>query len=221
MPIQPPWTCVLLDVDGTLVDSAEVVVRTFRLTLEDSDVPVPDDATLHRFVGPPLWSSFADLGLHGAALEQAVDRYRRIYSAHFLDPLPYPGIPELLGDLHAAGLALATATSKQEPMARAQLDHLGLTPLFTVVAGATPDPRCTKATVIGWALERLAAAGADTSHPVLVGDRMWDIEGARTAGIPVIGAGWGYAEPGELAGADALAEDVPAARALLLGDTRA
>ncbi len=217
----PRWTCVLLDVDGTVVDSAAVVVQSFRETLAQLDRPVPDDATLNRFVGPPLWTSFGELGLEDRALESAVRLYREIYSALFLDPLLFPGVEELLRDLHAAGLPLSTATSKQEPMARAQLEHLGLSPLFTVVAGATPDPSSTKATVIASALARLEEAGADTSRPVLLGDRRWDVEGARTAGIPVIGAGWGYAEAGELAGADAVAADVTSARDLLLGSAPA
>ncbi|MGO3797511.1 MAG: HAD hydrolase-like protein [Pauljensenia sp.] len=217
MPATPTWTCVLLDVDGTIVDSAAVVLRSFRETLAELGRPVPDDTTLRRFVGPPLWTSFAELGLSGEAVNAAVQRYREIYSALFLDPLIFPGVPELLQDLHAAGLTLSTATSKQEPMARAQIDHLGLSRLFAVVAGATPDPTSTKATVISSALARMEALGADTSRPVLLGDRMWDIQGARTVGIPVIGAGWGYAEPGELLGADAVAEDVGSARDLLLG----
>lgn len=221
MPATPPWTCILLDVDGTIVDSAAVVVRSFRETLTELDRPVPPDATLSRFVGPPLWTSFGALGLEDRALEVAVRRYREIYSTLFLDPLPFPGVGELLHDLHSAGLPLSTATSKQEPMARAQLEHLGLAPLFTVVAGATPDPSSTKATVVASALARMEEAGTDISRPVLLGDRRWDVEGAHTVGIPVIGAGWGYAEAGELAGADAVADDVASARDLLLGSAPA
>lgn len=210
------WTCILLDVDGTLVDSASVVVQAFRRTLSEMGRPVPTDEALRRFVGPPLWTSFTELGLDTGECEQAVLRYRQIYSDLFLDPHLFPGITELLHDLHASDTSLATATSKQEPMAQAQLTHLGLAPLFTVIAGATPDPSSTKATVIASAMERLEARGADVSRPVLLGDRTWDIEGARSVGIPVIGAGWGYAEPGELEAADAVAPDVASARDLLL-----
>lgn len=216
MSVPTPWSCVLLDVDGTIVDSAAAVRRSFRQSLGEMGVPVPDDVTLRRYVGPPLWTSFADLGLGGEELERAVAHYRRVYSTMYLDPLPFAGVVDLLTDLRTAGIPLSTATSKQEPMARAQLEHLGLAPLFTVVAGATPDPACTKATVIVSALERLAELGVDTTRPVLLGDRKWDVEGARAAGIPVIGAGWGYAEPGELCSADAVAVDVSAARGLLL-----
>ncbi len=208
---------MLWDVDGTIVDSASVVIRSFRRTASDLGLPRRADADYRPFVGPPLHQSFLALGLSGDDAIQAMDHYRGVYQDYYLDPDPYPGVGELLADLHEAGLAMATATSKQEYMARGQMDHLGLARHFDVIAGATPDPACTKATVICDALARLAALDRDVSRPVLVGDRRWDIEGGALAGVPVIGAGWGYATPGELDSAWAVATDIPAARALLLG----
>ncbi len=212
----PPWTAVLFDVDGTLVDSAGVVLQAFRRTIEDLDLEPRADEQLRRYVGPPLWQSFEDLGLRGEERDLAVQRYRDHYLQIYLEPDPYPGIPELLKELHARGIALATATSKQEYMARGQLEHLGLDDLFRAISGATPDLSSSKATVARDALARLAVSGADVSRPVLVGDRSWDVDGGSQIGIPVIGAGWGYGEPGELAGALVVAENVPSARALLI-----
>ena len=208
---------MLLDVDGTVVDSADVILRCFLRTAQDLDLPRRPVSSYHRFIGPPLATSFEELGLTGAVRERAVGHYRSLYQQCFLEAPPFPGVATLVEDLHAAGLALATATSKQEPMARTQLDHLGLARLVDVIAGATPDPRCTKATVVRDALTRLARVGRDVSRPVLLGDRVWDVRGGEEAGVPVIGAGWGYAEPGELSGALAVAHDVAEARDLLLG----
>lgn len=216
-----PWTCILFDVDGTLVDSGGVVIRAFHQTLDELGLPQRTDDQLRSYVGPPLARSFEDLGLRGTGRDRAVATYRAFYGSMFLEPAPYPGIPELLEELTQARLPLATATSKQERMASAQLEHLGLSALFTVVAGATPDPSCSKATVARDALRRLEAVGVDTSRPVLVGDRQWDVEGGAEAGVPVIGAGWGYAHPGELDGALAVAPDPAAARDLLVGGVRA
>lgn len=213
----PPWTTVLFDVDGTLVDSADVVIRAFRQTLSDLGLPERTESELAAFVGPPLVTSFTGLGLLGADLDEAVVHYREIYHTLYLEPEVFPGIPQLLTDLDDAGVVLATATSKQEYMARSQLEHLGLAHHFHVIAGATPDPSCSKASVIRDALTRLDGAGVPTARPVLLGDRSWDVEGGAEAGIPVIGAGWGYAAPGELGGAVALAADVASARDLLLG----
>ena len=207
---------VLFDVDGTIVDSAPAVMNAFRGALSDYDLPIPDDQRLRTYVGPPLWYSFSDLGYEGELLANLVSGYRARYQAHYLDPEPFPGVIELLHDLHRAGIPLATATSKQAPMALAQMEHLGLSEVFDVIAGATPDPASSKATVIRDALTRLEARGVDTSHPVIIGDSIWDVRGAQEAGIPVIGVGWGYATEDGLNEADAVCETVEELRSFIL-----
>ena len=191
-------------------------MNAFRGALSDYDLPLPDDQRLRTYVGPPLWYSFSDLGYEGELLANLVSGYRARYHAHYLDPEPFPGVIELLHDLHRAGIPLATATSKQAPMALAQMEHLGLSEVFDVIAGATPDPASSKATVIREALTRLAARGVDTSHPVIIGDSIWDVRGAQEAGIPVIGVGWGYATEDGLDDADAVCETVEELRSFIL-----
>ena len=191
-------------------------MNAFRGALSDYDLPIPDDQRLRTYVGPPLWYSFSDLGYEGELLAHLVSGYRARYQAHYLDPEPFPGVIELLQDLHRAGIPLATATSKQAPMALAQMEHLGLSEVFDVIAGATPDPASSKATVIREALTRLEARGVDTSHPVIIGDSIWDVRGAQEAGIPVIGVGWGYATEDGLDEADAVCETVEELRSFIL-----
>ena len=191
-------------------------MNAFRGALSDYDLPIPDDQRLRTYVGPPLWYSFSDLGYEGELLANLVSGYRARYQAHYLDPEPFPGVIELLQDLHRAGVPLATATSKQAPMALAQMEHLGLSEVFDVIAGATPDPASSKATVIREALTRLEARGVDTSHPVIIGDSIWDVRGAQEAGIPVIGVGWGYATEDGLDEADAVCETVEELRSFIL-----
>ena len=191
-------------------------MNAFRGALSDYDLPIPDDQRLRTYVGPPLWYSFSDLGYEGELLAHLVSGYRARYQAHYLDPEPFPGVIELLHDLHRAGIPLATATSKQAPMALAQMEHFGLSEVFDVIAGATPDPASSKATVIREALTRLEARGVDTSHPVIIGDSIWDVRGAQEAGIPVIGVGWGYATEDGLDEADAVCETVEELRSFIL-----
>ena len=191
-------------------------MNAFRGALSDYDLPIPDDQRLRTYVGPPLWYSFSDLGYEGELLAHLVSGYRARYQAHYLDPEPFSGVIELLHDLHRAGIPLATATSKQAPMALAQMEHLGLSEVFDVIAGATPDPASSKATVIREALTRLEARGVDTSHPVIIGDSIWDVRGAQEAGIPVIGVGWGYATEDGLDEADAVCETVEELRSFIL-----
>ncbi|EFU61908.1 MAG: HAD family hydrolase [Pauljensenia sp.] len=214
------FSVVLFDVDGTIVDSAPAVMGAFRAVLSDFGLPVPDDRRLRGYVGPPLWHSFADLGYSGDLLADLVAGYRRRYADHYLDPVPFAGVPQLLRDLHERGVPLATATSKQAPMALAQMQHLGLTDVFDVIAGATPDPSSTKATVIREALAQLERRGVDVGAPLLVGDSLWDVIGGHEAGIPVLGVGWGYATAGGLDDAEEVCEGVEELRSFLLSHTR-
>ena len=85
-----------------------------------------------------------------------------------------------------------------------------------MIAGATPDPESSKTTVIHEAIARLGAMGTDVSHPVIVGDSIWDVRGGHEAGIPVIGVGWGYATEDGLDDAEVVCETVEDLRALLM-----
>ncbi len=158
---------------------------------------MPDD--LRRFVGPPLQEGFAALGLDPGQVDEAVRLYReRFTDVGLYENRVYDGVPEVLSALSAAGVRLGVATSKPEPFATRIVDHFGLGP-FDVVAGATLDgSRRSKADVVAHALQTLEAG-------TLVGDRVQDVDGARAHGLRAVGVTWGFAEPGELDGADALA----------------
>lgn len=213
-----PYSVVLFDVDGTLVDSADAVASTISYALSVMGLPGKSVDELRKYVGPPLWDTFAEYGLTPEETEQAVQAYRARYREIFLDPPLFPGIRPALEKLHAAGLPLATATSKYVVMAEKQMEYLGLDTLFAVIAGAPPTPGSTKESVIREALERLEQMGHDVSRPVLVGDRIFDVEGAHNVGIPVIGVKWGYEQPGEFDTADANVDTPEDLVALLLGD---
>ena len=113
----------------------------FRETLSDFGLPIPDDQRLRSYVGPPLWHSFGDLGYSGQLLADLVKRYRECYMRHYLDPVPFEGVPELVWDLHRAGVPVATATSKQAPMALSQMEDLGLAGAGTCAAATRPASR--------------------------------------------------------------------------------
>jgi phosphoglycolate phosphatase len=210
---------VLFDLDGTLVDSTPGIWAAVRVAAAQLGLPAPTPAQLTAMVGPPLEEGFAGaFGLAAADVEQAVLAYREHYTAGAMfEVTVYPGIPELLAGLRADGAVLAVATSKPEPFAVRILDHVGLLPAFESVHGATLDGVVRhKEQVVAAAL----AAHPDGVRPVLVGDRLHDVLGARAHGLPCIGAGWGPAPAGELeaAGAAAVAahpSGVPAALAAL------
>jgi phosphoglycolate phosphatase len=193
---------VLFDLDGTLVDSSPGIHASVRVAVAELGLPEPTATQLRAMVGPPLQDGFAlTFGLTGAKVERAVAAYRAHYAAGaMLEARTYRGIPELLAGLRADGAVLAVATSKPEPFAVRILEHAGLLGHFASVHGATLDGAVRhKDQVVGAAL----AAHPDGADPVLVGDRAQDVLGAAAHGLPCIGAGWGPAEDGELAGAGA------------------
>jgi len=204
----PRFTPVLFDLDGTIVDSAPGILASLTWTYEQLRMPVPPPAELLKWVGPPLLDSFRDL----AKLDEDESRYAlSIYREHYaevgvFDATPYPGVLDVLRGIHDAGVPLSLATSKPESTARVILDHLGITSAFTEVTGASEDEvRSSKPDVVAEALRRLALH-AELTRPVMVGDRIHDVEGAAEHDVPTIFVTWGYGSPAESAGAIAIAD---------------
>ncbi|WP_449385412.1 HAD hydrolase-like protein [Cellulomonas soli] len=212
---------VLLDLDGTLMDSAPGIVASVAHTYRALGLPVPEAAVLRSFVGPPITDSFVGHGVPADRLHEAVEAYRADYSAgRLFEAEVFPGIPDVLVALRAAGCALAVATSKPTVYARPVCDRFGLTPLVDLVQGAPVDESTsTKALVIAETLAALGAARVPTPEAaVMVGDRSYDVRGAAEHAIATVGVAWGYAAPGELvgAGAAAVVDDVDALVAAVL-----
>lgn len=181
---------VLFDLDGTLTDSAQGIVASFRHALEQVGAPVPEGDLVSRIVGPPMPHTLSSLGL-GDRAEEAIAAYRADYTTRgWAMNAPFDGIEELLVDLRAAGVRLAVATSKVETTARRILEHFGLDRHFDVIAGASPDgARSLKADVVAHALAQL---GPLPERVLMVGDRRHDVEGAAAHGIDTVVVGWGY-----------------------------
>ncbi|WP_147680192.1 HAD hydrolase-like protein [Actinomyces ruminicola] len=219
-PLPPAYapSVVLLDLDGTLVDSAPAIIAALAAAFSELGLPAQAPTELMRFVGPPLVDGFRlYAGLTGAANAEAVATYRRHYRRTMLDSPLYDGVAELVRALHARGVPLALATSKHEGYAREILAHADLLDYFTVVSGARAgDVGGRKAQVIDSALRRLGAAGADLSRPIHVGDLHHDVEGAAEMGIDCVGVLWGYGDQEALRGAVAQAA-TPAELGVLLG----
>jgi phosphoglycolate phosphatase len=207
--------------DGTLVDASEGILRRLGLAMEHFGHPEVTRAELVHWIGPPMFESFqVQLGMSPAESAEAVTFYRELgkRDGYTTGARLFPGVADLLRDVHAAGIPQAIASSKPEVQVDALLDHFDLTPYFTAVVGATSDERTlsAKADIVAEALRRLDAGGAETGRPVLVGDRHHDVEGGAQHGVPVIFVRWGFSWPHEADGAQAAVDDVPALRALLL-----
>jgi phosphoglycolate phosphatase len=215
-----PFT-VLLDLDGTLSDSAPGIVASLRAAFADLGVEWISDETARSLLGPPFALSLPRY-VGPERLDEAIAAYRRHYVAGggMFDTQVYPGVFAALTELASAGLRLAVATSKPEPYAQGVLEHLELDGFFTTIGGDTLDgARGSKALVIAEVLSRLGNPAPNTV--VMVGDRSHDVLGAAAHGIACLGARWGYGSVEELTAAGALAvcataSELPAAVASAL-----
>lgn len=221
MPNRSPWTCVLWDVDGTIVDASDGILRRLTITLEHFGKRPPTRAELVHWIGPPMYDSFqANVGMTPEQSSEAVAFYRVLgkQDGYTTGARLFPGVAELIRDLAAAGIPQATASSKPEIQVAALMDHFDLSPSLTAIVGATPDEKTlsAKSDIVAEALRRLRAAGVDTSRPVLIGDRHHDVEGGGAQGVPVIFVRWGFSWPHEAEGAQAAVDDAAQLRRLLL-----
>jgi phosphoglycolate phosphatase len=198
------WTCILFDLDGTITDSAPGITASLSFMFEELGRPVPSQDELVAYVGPPILDSFRDrAGMTAVEAAQALAIYRRHYLEHGVHNSPiFDGIPRVLRSIFESKVPLALATSKPEFPAAVVLDNANLTQYFTVIAGSSIDEiRSAKKHVIEEALTRFRMIGADLSNPVMVGDRLHDVEGAAAHGIPTIFVELGYGHVSEQTGA--------------------
>lgn len=203
----------LFDLDGTITDSGEGITKSAQYALSKMGIQVPDPARLRPFVGPPLMDSFQQFyGMNDEDAGKAVLFYRERYeSKGIFECHPYPGIPELLAELDGRGVKVVAASSKPEYFVKKILEHFRLERYFTETVGPGIDERHpTKKDIISEAFRRCGIGKAEREKTVMIGDRRYDIEGARSTGIESIGVYYGFAEPGELekAGATYIANTV-------------
>lgn len=216
-----PWTAVLWDMDGTIIDASVGIMRRLETTLAHFNLPAPRHDELSHWIGPPLPESFREhAGMTPKQATEAVKFYRRLVrdEPESGDARVYPGVAELIREVHAAGIPQAIASSKPEKQVIELLESFGLAPFFSVATGASADERTrtAKADIVIEARHRLRERGVETARIVLIGDRHHDVEGGAIAGVPVIFVQWGFSRPGEEAGANATVKDAEQLRALLL-----
>jgi phosphoglycolate phosphatase len=196
---------VLFDLDGVLVDSRAAYVRCMNAALAENGMQELDADELVPHLGPPLHRTFAKLG---ARDERHVDALVLSYRARYretmaVDSTVFDGIPEVLEAL-AATMPLVVATSKARALAEPLLEQMGLRERFREVYGPSLQARDeTKSLTIARALEGLPHARS----VVMIGDRKFDVLGARAHELPCVGVLWGVGSEQELrdAGAAALA----------------
>lgn len=199
---------IIFDLDGTLTDSAEGVIRSAQHMQEKMGLSKWADEDLKFIVGPPLIKTFTeDFQMNQEDAQRALGFFRERYATVGLfENKVYDGIPEMLEELKKKGKCLAVATSKKEETAVRILKHFEIDGYFDIIGGDNREiGRDTKAKVIEYVLETL---GAKKEDAIMVGDRKFDVEGAHLVGIPCIAVEFGYGDRAEFEafGADYIAE---------------
>lgn len=219
---------ILFDLDGTLTDPKPGITGCVQYALRKLGMEAPNADVLESFIGPPLLDSFREFcGFDDATGLQAVAYYRERFAVDGLfENEAYPGIVQMLARLQAAGCHLAVASSKPEVFVRKILEHFGMLPYFDTIVGSELDgSRVQKEEVVEEALRQLLGESGlkkDTFGQrvdvVMVGDRKFDVQGAKLFGLVSVGVAYGYAAEGELeeAGADRIVETVEELEEVLL-----
>ncbi|MBQ2468145.1 MAG: HAD hydrolase-like protein [Clostridia bacterium] len=199
---------IFFDFDGTVIDTGKGVKNGVKYALEHYGFKIPDTSVLNGFMGPPLSSSFPGYyGLTAEQTEDAIRVYREYYSSKGVYEFElYPGIENLLKTLRDHGRDLFIASTKPEKFVKLIMADAGLDKYFRFIGGATLDGSMEdKPDIINYVLAN--NSDLDRSSSVMIGDRKFDINGAKICGLPSIAVLYGYGSREELeeAGADAFA----------------
>lgn len=208
---------ILFDLDGTLTDPKVGITSSVQYALRALGIEESSLDKLEPFIGPPLADSFREFyGLSEDQIRTAIAKYReRFDNQGIYENEIYPGMAEMLETLKKGGKKLAIASSKPTQFVERILDYFHIREYFDVIVGSNMDgTRSKKEEVVEEALRQLVPSGLSgdekQSAVAMVGDRRFDIEGAKAHGITSVGVSFGYAPEGELeqAGADCIVDTV-------------
>ena len=191
---------ILIDLDGTLTDPKVGITTSARYGLEKVGHPISDEINIDWIIGPPLKASLAKLlsvETDHILAEQALMAYRERFAVKGLyENHVFEGVAETLAELKRRGYRLFVATAKPTVYAKQILEHFDLAQYFTEIYGSELNgDRTNKGELIQYILEQqhLKAEGC-----IMVGDREYDILGARRNGIKSIAVTYGYGSADEL-----------------------
>ncbi len=194
-PADKSFRAFLFDLDGTVVDTIDLIRESFRhASREVLGRQLPDEVLMAN-VGQPLMEQMEKLGAKKAG--QLYDTYRRYNHAHHDELIrSYPGVEDLLKELGMRGVRLGIVTSKSRDTVKMAFHSIPVEPYFdTVVAADDTDFHKPHPQPLMLAMRRLDAALDET---VYIGDSPFDIKAGQAAGIATAGVGWGIFPPQRL-----------------------
>ena len=198
---------IFFDLDGTLTDAGPGIKACINYALDKMKLEKlgPESDWV---VGPSLWGTFNKLGVPEEDLNYAVDLYRERYDVKaYIENTVYTGIPDQLSELKSMGYMLGVATSKPTTSAISILEYFQLSRYFSYQFGSNLDGSLSdKSSLLQHAL---STTGSQPNDALMIGDRRYDIIGAKSNLIKSIGVSYGYGSINELreAGADCLIKE--------------
>ena len=185
---------VIFDFDGTVVDTGEGILKSLQYSFKEMGREVPDLNDLKKFIGPPIYYSYTTFyGVSEEEVGMYIKKYRERYKEKGIyECALYDGMTQLLDSLKSAGIKIGIASSKPIHLIYSVADYLGITEKFDAIVGVKIDDsnHSSKTQLV---IDAMAEMGAsDKSKVLMVGDRLFDIDGAAGAGVDSCGAIWGY-----------------------------
>jgi pyrophosphatase PpaX len=211
---EPRWPLVVFDLDGTVANTIPLIIASYEHAMCAVLGETPTTEESRSWIGQTLVATFT--ARHPDRVAELIEAYTTWNRAHLAELLEdYPGIPELLAALRAAGVGVGVATSKRREAALATLRHAGLADLPVTVAMEDTDVHKPDPAPLLLAVQRLGGAPAAAAY---VGDAVVDVMAARAAGMAAVAVSWGAASRDLLAAAepDALVDTVEELHALLM-----
>ncbi len=190
------YKALFFDLDGTLTDPREGILNSIQYACDYYGVKT-DRNDLYKYIGPPLKDTFTELISEDVAME-AILKYRERFDAGggLFENSIYPNVKETLKELKDRGYILCTASSKPQPFVERILEHFEIAQYFDYMGGASLDEkRSEKTDVIKYVLE---LAGLSNEEVLMIGDRKFDLIGAREMNMDAVGVLYGYGDYDEL-----------------------
>lgn len=185
---------VIFDFDGTVADTGEGILKSLQHSFTAMGDPAPDLSDLKKFIGPPVYYSYTNFyGISEEKVDLYIKKYRERYREKGIyESKVYDGFKDMLIALKEKNIKVGIASSKPVNLIYSVADYLGITDMFDVIVGVKSDnsKHSTKAGLISEAMDELGAE--DKSKVLMVGDRLFDIDGAHEAGLKCCAALWGY-----------------------------
>ncbi len=180
---------ILFDLDGTLIDPIDGVIRSIDCVTNHLKLPNINHEIIRTFIGPPIFKSLKNtLELSDRDATIATDLFRDVYKQYFLyNANVYDDIPLLLEKLQNSVNKIAVATYKRQEHAELILKYFGLSDYFDFVQGSDIEGRLSKTDIIKLCLDYFS-----TEDALMIGDTFYDAQAAKDLNIDFVGISWGY-----------------------------